>query len=162
MSKGIKFNPELQNNILKFGYCINYKYEGMLAHSFDRFYIVTKFMLPSMGDIKFSKLNFNHTCAYMNKEYAPNMDSRKYSTELKTYCNKIKPFVSHYNNLIKSYSTTLYNILENEIKPLLPQISRYKHGIITTLVSGFIGLACEGISSFLQNVRMPYRKLYML
>ena len=50
MSRGIKISPELQNNILKFGYSINYKYEGMLAHSFDRFYIVTKFMLPSMGD----------------------------------------------------------------------------------------------------------------
>ena len=55
MSRGIKFSLELQKNILKFGYGINYKYEGMLAHSFDRFYIVTKFMLPSMGDIKFSK-----------------------------------------------------------------------------------------------------------
>ena len=39
-SRGIKFNLELQKNILKFGYGINYKYEGMLAHSFDRFYIV--------------------------------------------------------------------------------------------------------------------------
>ena len=62
VSKGIKFNPELQKNILKFGYSINYKCEGMLAHSFDRFYIVTKFMLPSMEDIKFSKLHFDHTC----------------------------------------------------------------------------------------------------
>ena len=53
MSKGIKFNLELQKNILKFGYGINYKYEGMLAHWFDRFYIVTKFMLPSMGDTIF-------------------------------------------------------------------------------------------------------------
>ena len=150
MSKGIKFNPELQKNILKFGYSINYKYEGMLAHSFDRFYIVTKFMLPSMSDIKFSKLNFDHTCAYMNKEYAPNTDSRKYLTELKTYCNKITPFVSHYNNLIKLYNTTIYNIFENEIRPLLPQVSRQKCGIITTLVSGFIGLAYERISSFLQ------------
>ena len=122
----------------------------MLAHSFDRLYIVTKFMLPSMEDIKFSKLNFDHTCAYMSKEYAPSMDSRKYLTELKTYCNKIKPFVSHYNNLIKSYNTTVYNIVENKIKPLLPQISRQKCGIITTLVSGFLGLAYEGISSFLQ------------
>ena len=41
--------------------------------------------------------------------------------------------------------------MENEIKPLLPQISRQKCGIITTLVSGFIGLAYEGISSFLQQ-----------
>ena len=104
-----------------------------------------------MGDIKFSKLNFDHTCTYMNKDYAPNMDSRTYLTELKTYCKKIKPFLSHYNNLIKSYNTTVYNILENEIKPLLPQISRQKCGIITTLVSGFTGLVYEGISSFLQQ-----------
>ena len=41
--------------------------------------------------------------------------------------------------------------LENKIKPLLPRISRQKHGIVTTLVSGFIGLAYEGISSFLQR-----------
>ena len=78
VSNGIKFNPELQKNILNFGYGINYKFEGMLVHLFDRFYIVTKFMLPSIGDIKFSRLNFDHSCAYMNKEYAPDMDSRKY------------------------------------------------------------------------------------
>ena len=146
VSKCIKFNLELQKNILKFGYSINYKYEGMLAHLFDRFYIVTKFMLPSMGDIKFPNLNFDHSCTYMSKKYAPNTDSSKYLAELKTCCNKIKPFV--YSNLIKSYNDTIYNILENEIKPLLPQIPRQKCGIVTTLVSGFIDLAYEGISSF--------------
>ena len=71
----IKSNPELQRNVLKFGYGINYKYEGMLAHSFDRFYIVTKFMLPSVKDIKFSNLNFDESWAYMNKKYAPHTDS---------------------------------------------------------------------------------------
>ena len=137
----IKIRPELQRNILNFGYGINYKYEGMLAHSFDRFYVVTKFMLPMIGDIKFSKLNFDHTCAYMKKEYAPNTNSRRYLTELRTYCNKIKPFVSYYSKLIDSYVKTARNILHNEIRPLLPQVSRQKHGIITTLVSSFIGLA---------------------
>ena len=150
VSEGIKFNLELQKNILKFGYSINYKYDSMLVHLFDRFYIVTKFMLPLIGNIKFSRLNFDHSCTYMNKEYAPNMDSKKYLTELKTYCSKIKTFVSHYTNLIKSFKTTVYNILENEIKPLLPHLSRKKCGIITTPVSGFIDLAYEGVSSFLQ------------
>ena len=73
----------------------------MLMHSFDRFYVVTKFMLPMIGDIKFSKLNFDHTCTYMEKEYTPNIDSRKYLTELRTYCNKIKPFVLQINTLIQ-------------------------------------------------------------
>ena len=147
----IESRPELQRNILNFGYGINYKYEGMLAHSFNRFYVVTKFMLPMIGDLKFSKLNFDYACMYMIKEYAPNTDSRKYLLELKTYCNKIKPFVTYYSKLIQSYNKTAHNILENEIRLLLPQVSkRQKCGIITTLVSSFIGLAYEGISSFLQ------------
>ena len=79
------------------------------------------------------------------------MDSSKYLAELKTYCNKIKPFVSHYSKLIKSNNATVYNILVNEIRPLLPHTSKQKCGIINSLVSGFIGLAYEGISSFLQR-----------
>ena len=116
----------------------------MSAHPFDRFYIIAKFMLPSMGDLKFSNLNFDHSCAYMNKKYMPNTDSSKYIDELKTYCNKIKPFVSHYSKLIKSYNDTVYNILTNEIRPLLLHISKQKCGLVSTLVSGFIGLAYKG------------------
>ena len=74
--------------------------------------------------------------------------------ELRAYCNKIKPYVTYYNKLINSYNNTTHSILDKEIKLLLPQVSkRQKCGIITTLVSSFIGLAYEGISSFLQYKR---------
>ena len=78
LSTCIEIKPELQRNILNFGFATNYKYEGMLEHSFDRFYVVTKFMLPTIGDLKFLKLDFDFTCTYMNKEYVPNTDSRKF------------------------------------------------------------------------------------
>ena len=72
--------------------------------------------------------------------------------ELKAFCSKIKPFVTYYNKLIKSYNNTAHDILEKEIKLLLPQVKRkQKCGIITTQVSSFIRLAYEGISSFLQH-----------
>ena len=70
-----KIKPELKRNILKFGYSINYKYEGMLAHSFDRFYVVTKFMLPSLGDLNFSEVNYDNTCAYLDNRNAQNMET---------------------------------------------------------------------------------------
>ena len=54
-------------------------------------------------------------------------------------------------NLIKSYNDTVCNILTNEIRQLLPHISKQKLVLVSTLVSGFIGLAYEGISSFLQR-----------
>ena len=124
----------------------------MLAYSFNRFYVVTKFVLPTIGDLKFSKLNFDYTCAYMRKEYAPNTESRRYMLELKAYCNKIRPFVTYYNKLINSYNNTAHNILEKEIKLLLPQVNRkQKCGIITTFISSFNGLTYECISSFLQH-----------
>ena len=51
-----------------------------------------------IGDLRFSKLDFDFTCAYTRNEYAPNTESRRYMLELKAYCNKIKPFVT-YNNM---------------------------------------------------------------
>ena len=56
---------ELQRNILKFGYGINYKYEGMLAHSFDRFYVVTKFILPTWHDLKLLPIRYDKECKYI-------------------------------------------------------------------------------------------------
>ena len=58
--------PELKKNILNFGYRINFKYKGMLAHSFDRYCVVTKFVLPLINDLNFSPLNFDTKCHYLN------------------------------------------------------------------------------------------------
>ena len=54
--------PELKKNILNFGYGVNFKYEGMLSHSFDRFYIVTKFELPKTKDLKLATFGFDFEC----------------------------------------------------------------------------------------------------
>ena len=88
----------------------------MLAHSFDRLYVVTKFMLPTIGDLKFSKLDFDDTCTYMVNEYAQNTESMRYMLELKAFCNKVRPFVTYYDKLIDSYNNTTHNILEKENK----------------------------------------------
>ena len=50
----------------------------------------------------------------------------------------------------------MHNILTNEISlivPKLPKIRKEKRGIIASLISGFIGLAYESISSFLYSRR---------
>ena len=118
----IKIKPELKKYILKFGYGINYKYEGILAHSFERFYDVTKFILPSIKDLKFSKLNYNSTCAYLQEKYGCTAETKKYILDLLAYCRKIKPYVDHYKQQIKSYTDTVHHILKNEIDLILPQL----------------------------------------
>ena len=63
----VEIKPELKINTLKFGHGINYKYEGMLEHSFNRFYVVTQFILPTAEDLKLSTVNFNDKCEYLQK-----------------------------------------------------------------------------------------------
>ena len=53
---------------------------------------------------------------------------------------------------IAYYNCTAYEMLTNKIDlilPIFPRDKRHKRGIITSLISGFIGLAYEGISSIL-------------
>ena len=60
----VEIKTELKN-ILNFGYGINFKYKGMLAHLFNRFYVVTKFILPTINELKFSRIKFNEKCEFL-------------------------------------------------------------------------------------------------
>ena len=40
----------------------------MLAHSLERFYVVTKFTGPTIDDLKFSSLNFDNNCEYLREK----------------------------------------------------------------------------------------------
>ena len=84
---------ELKINILNFGYGINYKYEGMLAHSFDRFNMVTIFILPSIGDLNFSDIELWQYIAYLDNKSMGNTESKKHMLDLMMFCKKIGPYL---------------------------------------------------------------------
>ena len=81
----------------------------MLVHSFDRFYVVTKFILPSIGDLHFSRLNYDNTCTYLCNKNTHSTETKKHILDLMTFCKKIEPFVIYYKNLINSYNNMPYN-----------------------------------------------------
>ena len=83
----VKIKLELQKNVLKFGYRINYKYEGMLAHSFDRFYVVTKFILPTLDDLRLSPIKYDKECNYLrNLDDQVNEQIKQNIKDLLLYC----------------------------------------------------------------------------
>ena len=84
----------------------------MLVHSFDRFYVVTKFILPSITDLNFSKLDYDNMCDYLDNKNIHNTDLKKHMLHLMTFCKKIEPFVLYYERLMISYNTTAHNILK--------------------------------------------------
>ena len=77
---------------MKFGYGINYKYEGMLAHSSDRFYVVTKFILPMLDDLKLSPIKYEKECNYLHNLDDQDDDQIKENIkDLLLYCAKVRP-----------------------------------------------------------------------
>ena len=62
----IDMMPELKKNVLNFGYGVNFKYEGMLSHTFDRFYVVTKFEILKLEDLRFTTFSFDLICKHLN------------------------------------------------------------------------------------------------
>ena len=128
----------------------------MPAHSFDRFYVDTKFILPTISNLKFSTINFDETCYYVKEENGCDHNSKEYISDLRINCNKIVPFRHFYRKQISSYNCTAHNILMNEITLILPNFPKARQerrSVIALLISGFIGLAYEGISHFLNNRR---------
>ena len=57
----------------------------MLAHSFDRFYVVIKFILQSIEDLNFSKLNYDDTHAYLDNTNIHDTETKKHMLDLITY-----------------------------------------------------------------------------
>ena len=62
----VDIKPELKSNVLNFRYGVNFKYEGMLYYSFDRFYVVTEFKIPKVEDLKLTTFAFDLMCEHLN------------------------------------------------------------------------------------------------
>ena len=124
----------------------------MLTHLFDRFYVVAKYEIPKIENLKFS---FDLMCNHLNISKKSDLlrDIR--------HCRRIAPYVKFYKQQIDYYNQTAYNILQNEIGLILPSFNSNSNNrkkiflttILGTIASKVIGLAFEGISSFLHHKR---------
>ena len=91
---------ELKCNVLRFGYGVNFRYEGMLSHSFDRFYVVTKIEIHKVLDLNLIMFQFDYNCSHVvNIE----KDARfKIPSTIKEmfdlYCKNIVPYMYLYKN----------------------------------------------------------------
>ena len=110
-----------------------------------------------MDDLKLSPISYDKECKYL--ENLDDNDSKEIKSCIKdliTYCIKCRPYMDFYKMQINVCNKTAHHILRNKIDLTLPKFSegrKCKRGIIGTIISGFVGLAFEGISSSLHNRR---------
>ena len=104
---------------------------------------MTAFKLPKVEDLKLTTISYDSNCEYVDDA----MNLKDYLTELikdiKIYFVKISPYVYYYKKQIDYYNWTAYEIITNELALILPTFSKQetqKRGIVTSLITGFIGL----------------------
>ena len=106
---------------MKVGYGINHKYEGMLTHLFDRFYVVTKFILPTMDDLKLSEIRYDKESKHPSN--LDDNDDKQIKINIKdliTYCAKLRSYMDFYKMQINVHNRTAHHILKNEVHQILP------------------------------------------
>ena len=139
---------ELKQNVLRFGYGVNFRYEGMLAHSFDRFYVVTRIEIPKVLDLNLTLFQFDYNYSHvghMEKDTKFKIPST-IKDMFKVYCRNIIPYMYLYKHQVEYYEKTIYKILEKDIGMILPKFGNTdntvqskcpKRQIISALISGF-------------------------
>ena len=103
-------DTELQKNVLKFGYGINYKYEDTISHSFDRFYVVTKFEIPKVQDLP--TIPYDKGCDHLGDAKSKGRYPLGLIQEVKDYCVKIALHIAYYKKQIEYYNQTAHKILD--------------------------------------------------
>ena len=112
--------PGLKKNVLNFRHGANFKYEGMLTHSFDRFYVVAKYEIPKVEHLQFATFSFDLTCNHLN------ISKKSYLLRYIRHCRRIAPYVKFYKQQIDYYNQTAYNLLQNEIGLIFPNLNNRK------------------------------------
>ena len=122
-TSAISIMLELKHNILRFGYGVNFSYEGMLSHSFDRFYVVTKIEIPKVSDLNLTLFQFNYNCSHVvNIENCTRFKIPNTIKEMfDVYCKNIFPSMYLYKHQVEYYEKTVYDILEKDIGLILPK-----------------------------------------
>ena len=127
---------------MKLDYRINYKYEGMLAHSFNRLYVVTKFILPAMNDLKLTPIKYDKQCKYLHDLDDKNSEQIKENMrDLLSYCAKLRPYMPFYTMQIIACNKTAHHILKNEVDLILPKFPegrKSKRGILMQLFQALL------------------------
>ena len=77
--------------------------------------MVTKFILPTIEDLKFSIINFDEICDYLQEKNRCDYNSKEYISDLRVYCKKIVPYICYYKNQISSFNDMTHDIVTNEI-----------------------------------------------
>jgi hypothetical protein len=107
-------------NQLRFQYGVNYKYRGMVHHSLDRVWIVTKIPLPKFSDVKFESLQWDPSCSWLYN--SPTYQTPRTHLGFQVLCNSTKLRTDMINARQEQYKKIIREMLVNDLYSALPDL----------------------------------------
>ena len=84
--------------------------------------MVTKFILPTLDDLKLSPLKYHKECKYIcDLDDQDNEQIKQNIKDLLSYCSKLSPYMAFYKMQIKAHNSTAHHILKNQVDLILPK-----------------------------------------
>ena len=135
-TSAVSIMPKLTQNVLRFGYGVKYRYKGMLAHSFDRFYVVTKVEHPKVSDLNLTMFQFDYNCSHVAniERIVIGFKFKVTNTILnifRSYGRNIIPYMYLYKHQAEYYEKMVYNILEKDIGMILPNFGNTESDMLS-------------------------------
>ena len=161
------FSPDLQHNVLRFPYGINFKFNGKLHHNMARVWIVTKFPLPAFNKVFLPPQKRMSDCGF---DKHPRRQTTRGDIPFMLYeiCKSTQPILKLLEKKENLYRQELQQKVEKEMLSALPYLGTVPAGrpkrfvnFIIPALAGVVTLAVEGVSTFLKNKRQKYMTMAM-
>ena len=112
-TSAVSIMPELKQNVLRFGYGVNFRYEGMLVY------------------LNLTVFQFVYNCSHVThiKKDTKFKIPSTIKDMFKVYCKNIIPYMYLYKHQVEYYEKTVYNILEKDIGMILPKFGNTEDNI---------------------------------
>ena len=108
----------------------------MLAHSFDRFYVVTKVELPKVSDLNLTMFQFDYNCSHVGniERVVIGFKIKVTNTILnifRMYCRNLILYMYLYKHQAEYYEKMVYNMLEKDIGMILPKFGNTESDMLS-------------------------------
>ena len=103
----------------------------MLAHSFDKFYVVTRIEISKVSDLNLTVFQFDFNCSHVThieKDTKFKIPST-IKDMFKVYCRNIIPYMYLYKHQVEYYEKMVYNILGKDIGMILPKFGNTENNV---------------------------------
>ena len=112
--------PNSFHNRLRFGYGVNFKFNGLLHNNLDRIWVISRMAIPDYHLYRSVPLPPSNFSCSLNLDNNIKLDSRERISHLERICLSSMPMYSHIVDKSMYLRSKVMHLLGNDLQHILP------------------------------------------